>query len=108
MRFLETYLQNMNLGKTGFAFIMNDSMGVVYHPDVQYFQELKKKNYLLNILNMDSGYDQNMSMLTHHYSIYNTNWTLVGVSSLDDLGIIRRQILEMVIFAGILLFFNCL
>ena len=79
-------------------------MGVVYHPDVQYFQDSEKKNYLLNILNMDSGYDQNMGMLTHHYSINSTNWTLVGLSSLDDLGTIRRQILEMVIFAGILLF----
>lgn len=101
---IEDYLVNMNLGEKGYGFIINDQMGVVYHPDSSYFEDVDKQNELLKISQMKTGYDKSMGMLTHKYQIPQTNWTLYGLSSLDDLGIIKRQILEMIIFAGILVF----
>lgn len=101
---LEDYLKNMNLGKHGYGFIINSDMNVVYHPDTSYFENQGKKEELLMISKKNIGYDKTMGMLTHHYEIEKTNWTLVGLSSLDDLYIIRRQILEMLFFASFILF----
>ena len=38
---IEDYLKNMNLGKTGYSFIINSDMNVVYHPDTSYFEDRK-------------------------------------------------------------------
>lgn len=53
---------------------------------------------------MQDGYDKEMGMLTHHYKIDGSNWMMTGISSLDNLLIIQRQILETFIIAGFILF----
>lgn len=101
---IENYLKNLSLGKNGYAFILNDANEVVYHPDRQFFNDASKRQSLIKINNMQDGYDAQMGMLTHHYKIPQTNWTLVGLSSLDDLVSIRRQIVETLVMVGIVLF----
>ncbi len=101
---LENYLKTLNLGKAGYAFIVNDQYDVVYHPDKSYFEESLKREKLKLISKMRDGYDPKIGMLTHHYAIAHTNWTLVGLSSLDDLSAIRRHIFETLILVGFILF----
>jgi len=100
---IEDYLGNMNLGEDGYAFIVNDTMDVVYHPDTTYFESVEKRDALEHIYDKTVGYDKEMGMLTHSYSIQHSNWQLIGLSSLDELGIVRRQLVEILVLAGLLL-----
>ncbi len=100
---IEDYLGNMNLGEEGYAFIVNDMMDVVYHPDTIYFESEEKRDTLEHIYDKTVGYDKEMGMLTHSYSIQHSNWQLIGLSSLDELAIVRRQLVEILVLAGLLL-----
>lgn len=101
---LEDYLSDLMLGEKGYAFILDTEDNVVYHRDPASFQDPLKRQELLAISRMDDGYDGSRGILTHHYPIPDTNWTLVGLSSLDGLGQMRRQLLETFVMAGIVLF----
>jgi two-component system sensor histidine kinase YesM len=101
---IEDYLYSMDLGKEGYAYILNDLHEVVYHPDSEYFTDSEKIGELVEILKMQDGYDRDMGILTHHYNIEGSNWILTGISSLDNLSMIQRQILETFIIAGFVLF----
>lgn len=100
---IENYLADLKLGKQGFAFILDDAGNVVYHPEPAYFVEPEKKEKLQAISRMADGYDSGMGMLTHHEAIGGTRWTLVGLSSLDDLGNMRRQLAETFVAAALVL-----
>ncbi|MBI9015130.1 MAG: sensor histidine kinase [Clostridiales bacterium] len=101
---IEGYLDHLPLGEAGFAFIMDESKQVVYHPDPNYFINGDKKSELISMVENSQGYDKENNLLTHHYSIPNTHWTLVGVSSLDQLALVRRQLIEvLVLLSGIIL-----
>ncbi len=102
---IEGYLDHLPLGDKGFAFIMDDMEHVVYHPDPAYFVEEEKKENLINMVVGKEGYDRDEKLLTHHVEIPNTHWTLVGVSSLDRLAIVRRQIIEVLVVMGTVLLF---
>ncbi|MCH4886737.1 sensor histidine kinase [Acidaminobacter sp. JC074] len=97
---IEEYLDHLPLGEEGFAFIMDDSGQVVYHQDPSYFTDEKKKAELKNLLTLESGVVE--KRLVHQVSIEGTHWTLVGVSSLDRLNVLSRQIIEVLIFVGII------
>ncbi len=99
---LESYFTDLNLGNEGFVFILNGYDEVVYHADTSYFEDTIKTAELIKIASM-SGYEKDMGILTHHYDIENSDWTLVGVSSLDGLNIIRRQIIETLVVIGLIL-----
>jgi len=99
---LESYIDNLNLGDEGFLFILNDANEVVYHKDTSYFTDPDKQAALVEMVAMD-GYDKDMDMLTHPYHLQNADWTLVGVSSLDGLQVIRRQMVEILVFVGLIL-----
>ncbi len=100
---IEDYLVNMNLGSKGYAFIVNDEMNVVYHPDTSYFQDVQKRDVLEEIYEKMPGYDAEMGMLTHQYPIKESNWSLIGLSSLDELAVVRRQLVEILVLAGLLI-----
>jgi two-component system sensor histidine kinase YesM len=52
---------------------------------------------------MPLGYDPQMGKLIHQINVDGTDWSLVGVSSLDHLDAARRQLLEMIVMVAILL-----
>lgn len=99
---IEGYLDHLPLGQEGFAFIIDDDQSVVYHPNPEYFTNQSKKDNLLAMVEGKEGYDAKAQVLTQPYVIPNTHWTLVGVSSLDRLGVVRRQLIEvMILIAGL-------
>lgn len=95
-----SYLEDL---MEGGAFIINDQNQIVYHPDASFFTDQSKLNQLISLRNMADGYDRDLNLLTKHYAIKGTNWILVGTSMLEGLSSVRRQILETVILAGIIL-----
>lgn len=101
---IEGFLEKLNLGSSGYVFILNDADQVVYHKDTRYFEDDKLRQELVKISQMQAGYDRGMGMLTQHYAIQQTNWTLVGLSSLDELKQIQRHIMETLVLIGLVLF----
>lgn len=101
---IDNLLSNLSLGKQGFAFILDQKGALVYHMDPAYFEDLSKKEALINIDKMSDGYDTHMKRLIHHYTVAGTEWTLVGVSTLDHLTAARRQIIETLFIIIVLLF----
>lgn len=99
---IEGYLDHLPLGDNGFAFIMDDMAHVVYHPDPSYFTSNEKKANLIEMVVGKEGYDESEKLLTHHVDIPDTHWTLVGVSSLDRLDVVKRQLFEVLIVVGLI------
>lgn len=101
--FIEAYLSKLDLGEKGFAFIVTTDGDMVYHKDTSYFTDTKKVSELIRICEFGDGYKSEMDLVTFKTSVKNTNWILVGLSSLDSLKDIRRQLIETVIFVGLIL-----
>ncbi|MDY0235400.1 MAG: sensor histidine kinase [Gudongella sp.] len=100
---IENQLNTLALGNNGFAFILTQAGEVVFHKDPSYFEEEINRDKLIEISQMDDGYDPKMKLLTHHYELEGTDWILVGLSSLDNLDAARKQIFETIIVVGIIL-----
>ncbi len=98
---IEDYLEDLDLGHDGYAFILNKHGEVVYHHDTSYFEDGSKSNELTTIGLMEPGYDVAMNKLFHQYTLGNADWTERGVASLDGLAIIRRQLIETIILVGL-------
>ncbi len=99
---MDDYLSEVDLGLDGYAYILNSIDGVVYHKDTAYFEDEQKQADLVMMSNMEAGYDADMNVLVHTYNLENTDWVLTGVASLDGLNSIRRQMVETIIFIGII------
>lgn len=100
---IEDYLANLDLGKTGFFFIINDNSEVVYHMDPTYFRDAAKQHTLRDIVVNKDSYDSKQNTLTHSYQLKNADWLLVGVSSQDGLLAIKKQLLDIFLLVGIVL-----
>lgn len=100
---IERFLDDLSLGAEGFAFIMTDTDALVFHEDSAYFESTEKLAELAAIRRMPLGYDEGMRKLMHQIAIEGTDWSLVGVSSLDHLSAARRQLFEVIVMVAILL-----
>lgn len=100
---IEDQLRRLNLGAQGEAFILTTRNELVYHPNPEYYESKALQDELIVICKMGTGYDVGMNKLTHHFKLENADWLLVGLSSLDQLSVARRQIFETLIMTGILL-----
>lgn len=98
---IDDYLKDLDLGSKGFAFIINSHGGIVYHKDPTFFVDPAKQEQLRNISMSANGYDKAQNLLVHKTQIANSDWTLVGVSSLDGLLQIRGQMLRSFAIVGI-------
>ncbi|MDW0109676.1 sensor histidine kinase [Sporosarcina aquimarina] len=98
---IEDYLANLDLGKEGFSFILNEKNEVVYHENPEYFQNKGKMKELQAIVEDQAGYDSNQNTLTYTHSLRNADWLLVSVSSQDSLQAIKKQLLEIFFWVGL-------
>jgi two-component system sensor histidine kinase YesM len=100
---LEDYLNGLELGSKGYAFIINSNNEIVYHKDVSYFVDRVKQNQLIAMSRQAQGYDPKMNRLVYQTELKGTDWTLVGVSSLDGLLMIRTQLMKSFAMVGAVL-----
>lgn len=99
-------LSDLDMGTNGNIFIVNDTNELIFHtnePDLTVGSNYEEFSTL-----PPNGYDSTTNILTHSFAIPETNWTMVGTASLDGLKILRRQLFNMVMFTGILLFLTLL
>lgn len=101
---IEDYIQDLDLGENGYIFIMNEKKELVYHKDPSNFSDKEKQKTLIKKLESKRGYDKQQNVLTYNAKIRNADWTMVGVLSLDNLKLLKKQLLDMVALTGILLF----
>lgn len=98
---IEDYLANLDLGHTGFSFILNAKGEVVYHEDPAYFQNPSKQQSLQKIARDPAAYDDAKHTLTHTYTLQNADWLYVGVSSQDELAAIKDKLFNIFILVGL-------
>jgi two-component system sensor histidine kinase YesM len=104
----ENFLMELQVGEDGFAFILNDLDEVVFHQDTSFYEDEAKQQELIQLKNSNSGNQLNSGRLINHYSIEGTDWTLVAISSVDTLTVIKRQILETILLGSGLIFMGVL
>jgi two-component system sensor histidine kinase YesM len=85
------------------VFILNHKNEVVYHKDTNYFISLELQNNLIEESKMKMGYNTKNKMVIQLYEIKNTDWTLYGVSSLIELQVLKRNLIEAIAFISIVL-----
>nr|WP_238357976.1 sensor histidine kinase [Cohnella zeiphila] len=100
-RGIESFLNDLDLGKQGFAFIINSKGGIVYHKDPAYFTDADKQARLRDIVKTEKGYIPSQNRLVYQTKLPGTDWTLVGVNSLDGLRQIRDQLMRSIAIVGI-------
>ncbi|MBW7455414.1 cache domain-containing protein, partial [Paenibacillus sepulcri] len=98
---IEDYLNDLKLGSKGFAFIINSKGEIVYHKDPAYFTDQNKQEQLRKISMSEQGFDQTQNLLVYKTKLQNSDWTLVGVSSLDGLQQVRNQLLRSFAIVGL-------
>lgn len=101
---LETYLMDLHLGEDGFVYILNANQDVVFHQDQRYYEDEERRKALVELMENTSNYQTKTEILINQYKMANTDWTLVAVSSLDALLVLRRQVLETVVIGISIIF----
>ncbi len=98
---IEDYLNELQLGSKGYAFILNSKGKLVYHKDPAYFADPDKQAELREISLSKEGFDPSQNLFVYRTKLQNSDWTLVGVNSLDGLQQIRNQLIHSFVFVGL-------
>lgn len=105
---LETYLDQLQLGKEGFTFIVNANHDFVYHPKKAVYSSNAEMKAMAPYLSVKNGYVKSKQAYVSQYQIPNSGWTLIGVSSMEQLHAVQTQILWSFIGTGLFALGICL
>ncbi len=105
---LEAYLDQLQLGKEGFTFIVNDNHDFVYHPKKAVYSSHAEMKAMAPYLSVKNGYVKSKQAYVSQYQIPNSGWTLIGVSSMEQLHAVQTQILWSFIGTGLFALGVCL
>ncbi|MDV5977639.1 UNVERIFIED_CONTAM: histidine kinase [Streptococcus canis] len=99
---IKASLDQLQLGHQGFAFIVNDKHEFVYHPQKSVYSSSREMAAMKPYLAIKNGYAKDKSSFVYQRVIPNSQWTLVGVASLDQLHRVQRQIFWSFLGIGLL------
>ena len=105
---LEAYLDQLQLGKEGFTFIVNANHDFVYHPKKAVYSSHAEMKAMAPYLSVKNGYVKSKQAYVSQYQIPNSGWTLIGVSSMEQLHAVQTQILWSFIGTGLFALGVCL
>ena len=105
---LEAYLDQLQLGKEGFTFIVNANHDFVYHPKKAVYSSNAEMKAMAPYLSVKNGYVKSKQAYVSQYQIPNSGWTLIGVSSMEQLHAVQTQILWSFIGTGLFALGVCL
>lgn len=105
---LEAYLDQLRLGKEGFTFIVNANHDFVYHPKKAVYSSNAEMKAMAPYLSVKNGYVKSKQAYVSQYQIPNSGWTLIGVSSMEQLHAVQTQILWSFIGTGLFALGVCL
>lgn len=105
---LEAYLDQLQLGKEGFTFIVDANHDFVYHPKKAVYSSHAEMKAMAPYLSVKNGYVKSKQAYVSQYQIPNSGWTLIGVSSMEQLHAVQTQILWSFIGTGLFALGVCL
>ena len=105
---LEAYLDQLQLGKEGFTVIVNANHDFVYHPKKAVYSSNAEMKAMAPYLSVKNGYVKSKQAYVSQYQIPNSGWTLIGVSSMEQLHAVQTQILWSFIGTGLFALGICL
>lgn len=105
---LEAYLNQLQLGQQGFAFIINEKHEFVYHPKHTVYSSSSEMEAMKPYIETGQGYTPDHQFYVSQEKIAGTDWTVIGVSSLEKLDQVRSQLMWTLFGASALSLLTCL
>ena len=105
---LEAYLNQLQLGQQGFAFIINENHEFVYHPKHTVYSSSSEMEAMKPYIETGQGYTLDHQSYVSQEQIAGTEWTVMGVSSLEKLDQVRSQLMWTLLGASALSLLACL
>ena len=105
---LQAYLDHLQLGKQGFSFIINQKHEFVYHPKKAVYSSSQEMQAMQPYIAVKDGYAKGGQNFIYQVPIPNSDWTLIGVASLEGLQMLQSQLLYSFISLGLLALIMCL
>ena len=105
---LEAYLNQLQLGQQGFAFIINENHEFVYHPQHTVYSSSSEMEAMKPYIETGQGYTPDHKSYVSQERIAGTDWTVLGVSSLEKLDQVRSQLMWTLLGASALSLLACL
>lgn len=97
-RFIEDYISSLNLGKDGYAFILDSEDRLIYHPDESFFSNREKIRELIRLAELSE--QKKGECISVKVNIPHSDWTLVGISSTENLNLLKDRLFDTVFFVG--------
>lgn len=98
---LADYLDQLKLGKHGFPFIIDQQEAFVYHPKHTVYSSKPEMDKMKSYLRVANGEQASSKEIVYQMAIPHSQWTLVGVASLDELQMVKKQMLWTFLGAGV-------
>ena len=105
---LKAYLDRLQLGKKGFSFIVNSQHEFVYHPKKSVYSSSQEMKAMQPYISVKDGYADQKQAFVYQIDIADSDWTLIGVASLEQLQMLQSQMLYSFVGMGILALLLCL
>ena len=105
---LEAYLNQLQLGQQGFAFIINEKHEFVYHPKRTVYSSSSEMEAMKPYIETGQGYTPDHQSYVSQEKIAGSDWTVIGVSSLEKLDQVRSQLMWTLLGASALSLLACL
>ena len=105
---LEAYLNQLQLGQQGFAFIINENHEFVYHPKHTVYSSASEMEAMKPYIETGQGYTLDHQSYVSQEKIAGTDWTVLGVSSLEKLDQVRSQLMWTLLGASVTSLLACL
>ena len=105
---LEAYLNQLQLGQQGFAFIINENHEFVYHPKRTVYSSASEMEAMKPYIETGQGYTLDHQSYVSQEKIAGTDWTVIGVSSLEKLDQVRSQLMWTLLGASALSLLACI
>ena len=99
-RFIEDYISSLDLGEGGYAYILNIDDQILYNSSEDDLFTQESKQELINLSHCESATLTNSCMVTG-INIPHSNWRLVGVSSLENVSVLKKQLISSIAFAAL-------
>lgn len=100
-KFIEDYISSLKLGENGYAYILDENNKILYHPDENILMDEMKADELIKLSKEMNSFSTDR--IISKSDIPHSNWTLVGISSLEQLDILKKQLTDIIIIANGLL-----
>ena len=97
--FIEDYIKNLDLGKSGYVYIMSETGDIIYHPNEDIFNDTKKSEELKSLMDGDITDGK----VVYEGIINNSSWKLFGVASSDNLKILQKNLTKNILILSCIL-----